>query len=59
MDEPVGKFVGRLREAASGCEFSNIDDEIINKIIDKIASDAHLTRFTLTENLDLKEVLEP
>ena len=57
MDEPVDKFVERLREAASGCEFSNVDDEIINQIIDKTASDALKTHLTLTENLDLKEVL--
>ncbi|CAF0832655.1 unnamed protein product [Brachionus calyciflorus] len=57
MDEPVYKFVERLREAASECEFSNVDDEIINQIIDKTTSDALKTHLALTENLDLKKVL--
>ncbi|CAF0866872.1 unnamed protein product [Brachionus calyciflorus] len=56
-DETIDKFIERLREAASGCEFTNVDDELINQIIDKTTSESLKTHLTLTENLDLKEVL--
>ena len=56
QEEPIDKFVTRLREADNRCAFHDVDREIKDQIVKKCLSD-RLRRKALRENLPLSGLL--
>ena len=56
-DEPIDKFVTRLREAASRCQFHDTAREIKDQVVQKCTSD-RLRRKALREDLSLDNLLK-
>ncbi len=56
-DESTDKFVTRLREAASRCQFHDIVREIKDQVVQKCSSD-RLRRKALREDLNLDNLLK-
>lgn len=56
--ETIDQFVCRLRQASSGCDFTNVDEAIRDQVVDKCVSNALRRKLLEKEQLALADVLK-
>ncbi|CAF1014506.1 unnamed protein product [Brachionus calyciflorus] len=56
--EPIDSFVSRLRESADGCQFANVDEEIVTQISIHCNSDTLKKQILITPNITLSDIVK-